>query len=239
MTVMTPFHAATAASIIANAGVRLFFCPLDDDGGQPLAEAAALLCQTETARAARFHFARDRDRFVRGRAFLRKVLGVETGEAPAAIRFVDGPRGKPALNGGHSPHFNLSHSGGMMVLALSDLGPVGVDIEWQDRRLDAQALGRTVFVGAEYAVLAGLSGLALTTRFLSFWTAKEARMKLTGEGMSLPPKAIELALTEDGWPCGYLRPAVPAARLIPLGPEVPGLPAGLIGSIALDAAEVG
>ena len=44
--------------------------------------------------------------------------------------------------------------------------------------------------------------------FFRIWTAKEARMKVTGEGLYLDPRDIELTFKE-GMPVGYKKPSSP------------------------------
>ena len=67
-------------------------------------------------------------------------------------------------------------------------------------------------VVTEVAALADLPTDVRVRRFLSFWTAKEARMKLTGEGLSLDPLDISLKL-RDGEAVAYARPQEPHAEL--------------------------
>lgn len=203
-------------------GVRLHFWSLDDDLDIGLCQARAFLSADEAARAARFVQPRDRDRFIRGRGMLRQVLGEAAGFAPAALRFAETGNGKPVLAGpGQGLQFNLSHSQGYAVLAVSRLGPVGVDLELRTRRLEPLSLAPTVFSPDENRVLSTLDAAERRARFLMFWTAKEARMKLTGEGMALEPRTIALALTA-GWPTGFLRPEGPPVGLCfpdPLRPD--------------------
>lgn len=192
--------------------IGLAQCRLDDDHDMPLAEAAKLLSADEAAKAARFHFARDRDRHIRGRGFLRRVLGRSCGQDPARLAFGTGAQGKPFLQGS-TLAFNLSHSQGLAVLALSQSTPLGIDLEFIDRRADIAALARTCLTPAETAVLQALPEAARAARFFAFWTAKEARMKLTGEGLSLLPHQIALDL-RDGRPVGYLQPDTPLAQAV-------------------------
>lgn len=210
-------------------GVALYSADLD---APPAAGSAPCLSEDERARAARFHFPRDGSRFAAARTLLRTVLGHWTGVPADTLRFTYGPRGKPALPGG--PEFNLSHSAGVAVLAVSRSGPVGVDVERLDRSVDPMGLGQAVFDPEELAVLAGLSPAQRCERFFAFWTAKEARMKLTGEGMSLPPRSIRLALAE-GWPTGFV---APRARPVSLS-RPPDAPPGTIVSLACFADPAG
>ncbi|MEJ6391561.1 4'-phosphopantetheinyl transferase family protein [Gymnodinialimonas ulvae] len=184
------------------ADVALFTCDLDAGGAAGLAADRALLAPDEHARADRFHFDRDRERYIRGRAFMRRRLAEVTGRAAQALPLVDGPWGKPALRDG-AVAFNLSHSGALAVLAISRAGPVGIDVERIDRTIDVPGLSQSCFLPAERAVLDALEPDARQRRFFAFWTAKEAVMKRTGQGMSLPPLEIALQL-EQGWPVAGL-----------------------------------
>jgi 4'-phosphopantetheinyl transferase len=193
-------------------GIRAAFFWLDDDRDIALAEAAASLAPDEAERAARFVQDLHRHRFIRGRGFLRRTLGDLLGIGPTRVDLALTGNGKPALSQG-GPHFNLSHAGAAAVLALRAEGPVGIDIEPLERSLDVVALGEQVFTDAENARLRAAAGADdRQYLFLSMWTAKEARMKLTGEGMSLAPKAISLRFGPAG-PTGYDLPADPPARL--------------------------
>ena len=104
------------------------------------------LSPDERERAERFVFARDRDRFVAGRAFLRLLLAQYLGCEPRALRFRYGPHGKPALADERSDlRFNLAHSGTLAVCALARGSELGVDVERLRPIGDAEA-GRPVRV---------------------------------------------------------------------------------------------
>ena len=82
---------------------------LDTDDSVSLSEAESWLSPDEQERAAAFRFPVHRDRYVRGRGMVRKVLSEHTGEPPGSFDFSLGQRGKPYLHEGVF-HFNLSHS---------------------------------------------------------------------------------------------------------------------------------
>lgn len=195
-------------------------CRLDADTDIALASAYADLSGEERERAASFVFDRDRERFVRAHGYLRRKLGTFVGlaakDVPLAIR--DG--GKPFVEG-RDISFNLSHSGARAVVAITRGSDVGIDLETVERfdRIDDEldGLARSCLTGEEQDALAALPSGRRVRRFLAYWTAKEARMKLTGEGMALEPRAIALKLSR-GQPVGYLRPRGPRAslRFIPL-----------------------
>jgi 4'-phosphopantetheinyl transferase len=217
--------------LVLNDGTRLFQCDLDIDAGQPLASGAATLSEDELRRAARFHFERDRIRFIRGRSFVRDVLGSKMRTRPGTVEFSYGAWGKPGIKGNDRCFFNVSHSGRWLVMVISDSGPVGLDVELPDRKIDALGLGQSCFLPHENAILRALEGAEQRHRFLAFWTAKEALMKLTGKGFSLPPKSIHLGLT-NGWPTSYLLPIQPVASLKPVTLSLPGQTEGVVCTIA-------
>jgi 4'-phosphopantetheinyl transferase len=200
------------AADIGGCLIGLAQCQLDTDHDIALTKAWGLLSPDELLRARRFHFDDDRSRYVRGRAFLRVMLGQACGQPPAGLVFGTGAQGKPFLPDTDLA-FNLSHSRGLAVLAISRMTPVGIDLEFIDRGADVAGLAQTCLTPAEAETLAALPEAARRARFFAFWTAKEARMKLTGEGMSLPPRQIALDL-RAGRPIGYRHPNTPAARAI-------------------------
>ncbi len=187
---------------------------LDEEETLPLQLAADWLSGEEQDRAARFKFPIHRDRFTRGRGMLRHLLSVYLGAHPSSFDFKVGERGKPYLDGSRI-HFNLSHSEGRAVLAVSPLPSIGIDIECFHRRVDIDGLSRRCFRESEISGLRDLSDEEKQRAFFWIWTAKEARMKATGEGFSLEPKRIEIAF-ERGLPRICLEPTLPAAHVAPV-----------------------
>ena len=98
-----------------------------------------------------------------------------------------GKNGKLFCDGGH---FNLSHSGEMVLCAAAD-APVGCDIE---RISDAHIeIMKRVFTSSEQDyILAAPDTAVRTRRFFRLWTMKESCLKMTGEGFSLSPLNIEI-----------------------------------------------
>jgi 4'-phosphopantetheinyl transferase len=174
---------------------HVFFARLDD----PVADGVTLLSADERARAARFHFDRDRRRFVNGRALLRSILGRYLDVAPGDVAFSYDPRGKPRLAGG-GPTFNLSHSHGAVVFAFTSEGEIGVDIERHPAPDDGDAVARHFFAPAEVAALDSLPAAERSAAFLRCWTRKEAYIKARGDGLSLPLDSFQVSLEPDAPP---------------------------------------
>lgn len=147
-----------------------------------------LLSTDEQVRAARFVFERDADAFIVAHASLRRILSDYLGVAPQSLHFLDGEFGKPAIAGppGAALEFNLSHSGDLALIAVSGRGPVGVDIERLDPRIEHLELAEQFFSPAERAALRSLSPEvdARTEGFFNAWTRKEAYLKATGHGIT-------------------------------------------------------
>jgi 4'-phosphopantetheinyl transferase len=192
-------------------GVTIALCALEDNRDQPEAEAEGWLSEPERARADRLRGPGLRAAFVRGRGFLRRALGAALGLSPSAVPLAEAAGGKPVLAGRAGPEFNLSHSAGVMVLALSEASPVGIDLEFTTRNLDPLSLAPAVLTEAEAAALARLPGPDRRGVFLNFWTAREAFLKLTGEGLRRDPRTVGLRLS-DGLPCAYDTPGVVLIR---------------------------
>jgi 4'-phosphopantetheinyl transferase len=165
---------------------------VDADGG---AEAAGLSVD-ERARATRFHFARDRARFLGGRAALRHLLAGYAGTEPHALVFAQGAHGKPALPG-TGLEFNFSHSGGCAVLAVARGRRVGVDVEQIRAERATLAVARRFFAPAEAAAVAAAAPAERALTFFRCWTRKEAYVKARGEGLSLPLDRFEVPLGPD------------------------------------------
>jgi 4'-phosphopantetheinyl transferase len=191
---MNPPRGALQSTLWRGVDIHIY-----DTGAQSplsLEDALAVLSEDEHARAARFHFATDRERWTRCRALLRMVLGARLGEAAAEIRFRHEESGKPQLEAGPGSglEFNLSHSGSLLALALGRT-PVGVDIEYWKDTLPVHEVSAHAFRPEEHQAI--VSHRDPQQHFLSLWTAKEAVMKCTGQGLSLPPASV-IVSTENG-----------------------------------------
>lgn len=158
---------------------------------------ARILAPAELDRAARFHFARDRNRFLAGRGFLRVILGRYLKADPGQLEFIYGRSGKPVLGGFFAAtglHFNLAHSGEIGLLALSPLGPVGVDVEMIRPLNDLDDLVDSILSPRESAVFRAMPESAKPLAFFKLWTRKEAFLKATGEGISRLLHPIEVSI---------------------------------------------
>ena len=141
----------------------------------------------ELERGGRFHFVRDRHRFIVAHGLLRQLLAQYSRCAPASLRFGTGPAGKPRVaspNEATPFHFNLSHSADLIVIAIGLQGPLGVDVErWSDD-VDPVELAPDCFSPAECKELLALAPGERKAAFFACWSRKEAYIKATGLGVS-------------------------------------------------------
>jgi 4'-phosphopantetheinyl transferase len=166
------------------------------DATEPvMRQLRATLAADELERATRFHFARDRDRFVVGRGLLRALLADYTGAAPAELQFDYSAYGKPRLRNTDGVSFNVSHSGNRAVFAVTQEVAVGVDIEVLDSKPSDELVARRFFSQAEVRDFLALPLEARPRAFLTCWTRKEAYIKARGEGLSLPLQDFDVTLT--------------------------------------------
>jgi 4'-phosphopantetheinyl transferase len=154
------------------------------------------LSADEQERAARFHFAKHRDRFTVGRGLLRAVLGRYLGVRAGEVRFAYGKYGKPAVvaAAGDALECNVSHCEGAALFAVTRDRSVGIDLEQVRPREGLADLVAKVFSASEQAVFRGLPAGQQLEAFYRCWTRKEAFMKATGQGMSLAPERIDVTL---------------------------------------------
>jgi 4'-phosphopantetheinyl transferase len=166
--------------------------------GAPVAQVA-LLSTGELDRAARFVFERDRHRYVVAHIALRLRLAMHTGLLPEQINYLEGPFGKPALQGKEWCSFNMSHSEDVAWIALADDAAIdseiGVDVEMLRPMDDALPLARQNFSTAEIAELLATPADQQSLAFLLGWTRKEACLKAIGSGLSIAPNIFTVGLT--------------------------------------------
>ncbi len=155
------------------------------------------LAPDEKARAERFYFHRDRDRFIAARGVLRAILGLYLNKAPECLSFCYGSHGKPALvweSGGDAIRFNISHSDGVALYAVTRGRKVGIDLELVRRGLEIEEIAERFFSRLEIATLRALPTYLRRYAFFLCWTRKEAYIKARGEGLSLPLDQFDVSL---------------------------------------------
>jgi 4'-phosphopantetheinyl transferase len=148
----------------------------------------ALMSPDERGRWNRFAVPEPRLQHLVARGLLRTTLSRYADVPPQDWRFESNPYGRPHVvdaGEGAGLCFNLSHTRGLVALAVSRGCEIGVDVEDMDRSLDILRLAPSVFAPEETAFLMQAAEPQRREVFFSFWTLKEAYIKARGMGLSL------------------------------------------------------
>lgn len=140
------------------------------------------------------------------RGMLRAILGRYLEIKPQCVRFHYKPGGKPALcddQGRQRPHFNLSHSADVCLVAITPRQELGVDVEFLRPLPHVEKLAERYFSPAEYAVFSRVPANQKPVAFWNCWTRKEAYIKAIGEGLCVPLNRFEVSLL-PGEPARFL-----------------------------------
>jgi 4'-phosphopantetheinyl transferase len=193
------------------------------------------LSADEFERGERYRFPRHRLSFFARRAALRRILGHYVRRPPAELVFEYNPWGKPRLAasaGRQHLEFSATSSNGVALIAVTTGRSVGIDLEFDDPRLDCLSLADQFFAAREKTALRQLSGPALRSAFYRLWTANEALGKAIGCGLmqssDRPDIDLSSLLCETTACCGLRDPASSTSwRLQRLSLGLPGFHAAV------------
>jgi 4'-phosphopantetheinyl transferase len=191
----------------------------------------ALLDDAEQARHLRLRRPEDRARHATAHALVRLALGRLLDRTPAQLRFdrtcpqCGEPHGKPRLIGA-GPEFSLTHSGGIVGVAVAEV-PVGVDVEDIAHHHSDPVLEDEALTAAERAGLDDASVAERPAAFLQLWTRKEAVLKATGTGLTVPLRDVVVV------PTGEPGALLPGSRSLRIWNLTPGT--GFVGALAAES----
>jgi 4'-phosphopantetheinyl transferase len=155
-----------------------------------------LLSRDENERASRYHHTADALRFITSRVWLRMLLEGYTGIRAKDIAFSYGAYGKPELpSAGSCPdiRFSVSHTSGLTLFAFVLGRKIGVDIESREQQIDFREACTGVLGAAEIAHLNEIPPDQRESQFYTYWTRKEACLKMLGIGLSGEPETIDVS----------------------------------------------
>lgn len=158
----------------------------------------AMLDDVERERYANYRMEVDKLRFLTGRTLIRAIAGRRLGVEPERVTLdascydCGKPHGKPRVVADGAPEVSISHSGSLVALAVGDGAPLGIDVE-QIRDAEVTELARIAFSPAERAAFEALPANDRQGAFFTYWSRKEAVVKTTGKGMSIPMTKLTLS----------------------------------------------
>ncbi len=203
--------------------VEVWCIDLDGPDAGTVVDWAPDLSAAEAERASRFRSPVDARRWMVSRVALRRILGDYLGVGASQLGFVLGAKDKPALGGrpAGALHFNLSHSDGVGLVAVSVDHVVGIDVERVRDGLDVVVLARRALGEQEAVRLEATVPEDRTAAFFRAWVRHEAVTKCRGVGLGEPgddpagpePSVVDLAVAG-----GYA--AAVAVQAVPDGPVI-------------------
>jgi 4'-phosphopantetheinyl transferase len=174
---------APVASPLLDGEVHLWRAPLTNLALIPQCED--VLSHAEMLRAQSFIFDQDRHEYVISHGAVRMVLSRYSGIAPQELQFEAGENGKPRLVQRFADlRYNLSHTEGLALIAVTRGREVGVDVERVQEELSFEDIAEHYFEPRELWDLRTAPAADRVTRFFEVWTRKEARLKATGQGLA-------------------------------------------------------
>ncbi|HEV7600770.1 MAG TPA: 4'-phosphopantetheinyl transferase superfamily protein [Bradyrhizobium sp.] len=168
--------------------VDVWLAAPDQISADDLRSYERLMSADEHARWTRFVVPKPRLQHLVARALLRTTLSRYVDVAPRQWRFETNAYGRPQVAAptlACDLRFNISHTDGLVAVAVTKGHEIGVDVENDTRRLDVSQLAPSVFAPAEVATLERTAELDRPDVFFAFWTLKEAYIKARGMGLSL------------------------------------------------------
>jgi len=148
-----------------------------------------MLDNREKERANRFHFPEHRRSYIHRHAAYRQILARHINIPTNKIQISISKYGKPFVNNG-ACHYNTSHSKSLAILALSEVMPLGIDIEYINPDIINLDLIKQVMTSAEQNTFQKTPSHMQANYFFNVWTAKEAFVKAIGKGLSISPSTI-------------------------------------------------
>lgn len=209
---LADWPAGPARPTLPSAAVDLWIADLEAGGWPP----PDRLPDGERERAAAILRPDAAARWSASRWALRAVLGRYLGEDPAGIALATAERDKPLLaDAPERLSFNLSHSAGVALIAVTAGREVGVDIEQVQPRRDYLALAERILDPAAVAAVRDAAPAKRADAFYAAWVLHEAEAKCDGGGLGGGPReGVTAAAAIEVGP-GYAAALAVAAVTVP------------------------
>ncbi len=169
------------------AQVQVYVCPVSrvPQDHMVLSHYLGFLSWAEKLRYDQYHPKAAR-LFLISRVLVKTILADKLGISPHHVNIQLHPNGKPFVQGSKAVYFNLTHSADVIILAVTEEGEIGVDIEQVDREFEWMRVDSVLApIEIEWIKENKLTDpFSVYPRFFQIWTLKEAYIKCTGEGMS-------------------------------------------------------
>ena len=167
--------------------IKLAYCNVEN---LDLKKAYGLVSKNRREKIDFYRFENDKKLSAGAYLLLKKLLSEENITNPL---FKTEKHGKAYISNHENIHFNLSHSGKVVLCAISDR-EVGIDIEYIDPEIDLN-IAKHYFYNSEYENI--MKAENRFEEFFKFWVLKESYMKYTGLGMNLELDNFEIVIDDE------------------------------------------
>lgn len=166
-----------------------------------IGEMYSFLSVEEKRIADSFKFNSDRGKYIAFHYAMREILSKYLyATTIKEIEYITNDYGKPFLqniNNENNLKFNLTHSNNLALIAISRDFDLGIDIEFMNKNIELMDVAKYSFSEDEFSELNQKAHKDIYKIFYSIWTRKESFLKLTGKGLSINPKTIEVGSYSD------------------------------------------
>lgn len=167
--------------------IKLAYCNVEN---LDLKKAYPLVSKSRKEKINFYRFDKDKKLSAGAYLLLKKLLDGAKITSPI---FKSKKYGKIYISNFEDIHFNLSHSGEIVLCAISDR-EVGVDVEYNDPEIDLN-IAKHYFYNSEYENIMKSNNPA--DEFFRYWVLKESYMKYTGLGMNLKLDSFEIMINNE------------------------------------------
>lgn len=166
--------------------IKIAYCNVEN---LDLKKAYGLVPKNRQKKIDFYRFDKDKKLSAGAYLLLKKLLDEENITKPV---FKTEKYGKAYISNYDNIHFNLSHSGKIVLCAISDM-EVGVDVEYNDPAIDLN-IAKNYFYNSEYESI--MKSNEPSAEFFKYWVLKESYMKYTGLGMNLELDSFEIIIKD-------------------------------------------
>ncbi len=161
--------------------------PLSGSDGARFEKIITKLSHERVYKALCCHLERDRN-LSAGAGYLLSLALAKRGIDEKTLKYAINDCGKPCLADYKNITFSLSHSGYIVMCALTEGGMIGCDIESPEHH-DTAAAKRFFCPDEYYHIIKSPDPLA---EFRRLWTLKESYIKALGTGLKTPLSSFEV-----------------------------------------------
>ena len=166
--------------------IKLAYCNIENLN---LKKAYGLVSKDRQEKIDFYKFDKDKKLSCGAYLLLKKLLTDENITDPI---FETEKYGKAYISNYENIYFNLSHSGKIVLCAISDM-EVGADVEYIDPEIDLD-IAKHYFYNEEYTSI--MKSYNPHEEFFKYWVLKESYMKYTGLGMNLELDSFEIIIED-------------------------------------------